>query len=291
MSVWSLSDDNFFLNPGKRATILGIEYFCDRGSGVLLSRLCDFNQSHVTFSTKDRVNTSRTHFHARCIWERSKNEPPDELFLIAPCRSERLYVNRKLFREPNFEFGGVWSRREYMILRTPLTADPSGKSAFEIEYGELPGRFSESRIEEHFYDRFRKLSTDQDVVAAAREGAMIMARTTVSDEASGQTVVVEYPVTTINYSESLSRFQVDTGPILWPDFDSKMPLIVAKTRLAYIAYNTYSDGEVVLRVPTAITSGFRELARTWYYSQVERISAKHELFRIEHEDERPLRLN
>ena len=56
--------------------------------------------------------------------------------------------------------------------------------------------------------------------------------------------MIEYPVKTINVSERDRYYQVDTGPVLFPDLSIGHESFVGNFRLAYIAHNCADWAEI-----------------------------------------------
>ncbi|MBI1914505.1 MAG: hypothetical protein HYS12_07175 [Planctomycetes bacterium] len=245
---------------------------------VELSKLCDFPNSYLTFTVADRSNAARIQLDARCRLTDRRTGQAEEVFLITPCKSERMYVKEKLYQDPNFDFCGIWSRKEYLILRTPLTSDLARAAPKELDAGVLPGRFGQSKIDLRYLENTQPLKSDSAVVQATLKNLYLMARTHVEHADPHLSAMIEYPVKTMNVCEKTTRFQVDTGPLLWPDFESKAKLAVERFDLGFIVYNTFADGEVVLRVQTPIVLKGKEAAKAWHYSKIVPIKAKHELF-------------
>ena len=76
-----------------------------------------------------------------------------------------------------------------------------------------------------------------------------------------------------------NRFQVDVGPILYPDFSSAAPSLVQRLQLAYVMYNRLDGVEFALRVPTQVTEG--QSANTLHYSEVVKTGAPSALYSLE----------
>ena len=57
------------------------------------------------------------------------------------------------------------------------------------------------------------------------------------------------------------RFQIDTGPIIVPDFGSTAELAVARFDLAHVVYNLFDRGEMILRKPIAVGEGGARVER------------------------------
>jgi hypothetical protein len=158
--------------------------------------------------------------------------------------------------------------------RTSPTIQP-GQGSAKVEKRPAGLAF---RIDLRFLADTQPLTTDEQVVQATLKNLFLMARTHVEHNDPHLSAVIEYPVKTMNVCEKTTRFQVDTGPLLWPEFASKESLAVQRFALAFICYNTYADGEAVLRVPTPILVDGRSVSQAWHYSKIVPIKARHELF-------------
>jgi hypothetical protein len=86
-------------------------------------------------------------------------------------------------------------------------------------------------------------------------------------ETSNHRVLLEYPVKVVNFSERERYYQVDTGPILLPDFDHEYRSLLEGCRLAYVAHNCAEWAEFIVCVPTPVTDN----VKVHHYSQSIRI--------------------
>jgi hypothetical protein len=73
------------------------------------------------------------------------------------------------------------------------------------------------------------------------------------------------------------RFQVDTGPLILPDFASTAEHPIERFDLAYVVYNGFDRAEFIRRKPIAIIDGEPRLAQTTDYSRVEIVAARNEI--------------
>jgi hypothetical protein len=73
------------------------------------------------------------------------------------------------------------------------------------------------------------------------------------------------------------RFQVDTGPLIVPDFDSPAERQVERFDIAYIAFNQFQGGELILRRPWVVVDGDRPLYSVTDYSVVKVYSGRNEI--------------
>ena len=81
--------------------------------------------------------------------------------------------------------------------------------------------------------------------------------------------MLEYPIKTMNVLPSQTRYQVDTGPIIVPDFASTAEPAIARFDLAHIVYNLFDRGELILRKPISVGDGPSRTTVTDYSHRIE----------------------
>ncbi|MCC6442606.1 MAG: hypothetical protein IT210_04000 [Armatimonadetes bacterium] len=236
--------------------------------------LPDFPRSFMTFTVPGRANTARIQIDARCVLTRPGSGEAETFVLITPCKSEEMYVREGLFKAPNYDFCGIWSEKEYLILRTYPAHDPANEG--EWEAGPNSPRFEEVKIDIRSQTPVEPLRTDAQVVRATLGNLPLLARTRLR---YGDTeAVIDYPVKTMNICEGTERFQVDTGPVPVPDMDSRAGRAVERFAMAFVCYNTFDAAEFVLREKTAVPQDGEAACKVMHYSRIVRMSARHELF-------------
>ena len=105
-----------------------------------------------------------------------------------------------------------------------------------------------------------------------------MARTELWDEARGLRALLEYPVRTMNAYMDANEFQVDTGPLIVPDFAREADRTIERFDMAYVLYNTFDKAEFVLRKPVQVAESGDESILITDYSQVRVVPARHEIY-------------
>jgi hypothetical protein len=245
--------------------------------------MTDFGNSYISWSApydpadrrvpghKPWGNSARILVDARCTLLDGASEVIDELYLIAPCRGEWMYQEDHLFQIPSAEFRLIYSRDRYLQV---------GKKM--IEDAERPG----SRTNDRFLDltfsvqpvpSSTELTTDDQVIAATLGNRPINAKTEIWDEASGRRAILEYPIRTMNYHAERRRFQVDTGPVIFPDLTSAAEHSVDRCALAHVIYNRFDRAEFICKRPTPLVHEGQEIGRIQHYSDVRIMPAKHTL--------------
>jgi hypothetical protein len=124
----------------------------------------------------------------------------------------------------------------------------------------------------------RRLKTDADVAAIAQTQSPVVVQTEIWNSETSRKALLEYPVKTLNYHAEHQRFQVDTGPVLWPDLTASDADPITWIRLAHVAFNRLNQAEFVKRVPTALKKDGRDAFVIEDYREVSVHEALHEFF-------------
>jgi hypothetical protein len=235
----------------------------------------DFGRSFVTFFGNNRGNIARIQVDAACAIANRGTGETTTYYLIAPCRAERMYLDTSLLQMPNYEFCGIFTTTECLIIRTHWRSDRDNR-----EYGRNNVRFAEVRIDIRTAPA-RELATAGEVVAATLDNAPLVVRTALESPQGEVSAVLEYPVKTMNVLPPETRFQVDTGPILLPDFGSRAARPIERFDLAYAVYHEFAKAEFILRRPVSLAgAGDNPAGAVTDYSVVTETAARHTLFAL-----------
>ncbi|CAN5357139.1 hypothetical protein BH09CHL1_BH09CHL1_13700 [soil metagenome] len=234
-----------------------------------MSSVLDYPRSFVTFFTNPSQggNIARIQLDATCRVEGWNADGESELFhLIAPCRSEHMYLDGQLFQMPNYEFCGIFTSDRVSLIRTHWTSEHEKSDIQAVS------------------DRFERVALDRTelaaellpnvdaIVAATLSNRLLVVRTMLRDEATGVAAVLEYPIKTMNVTRDPLRFQVDTGPIIVPLFDSTLEPI-GRFAIAHAVYWQEDRVEFILRKPHAVSG-----TQVTDYSELSFHAASHEVW-------------
>lgn len=234
---------------------------------------CDYSRSFVTFSVPG--NNARIQVEARCLLTQ-RDGRSEQFLMFASCKSEDTYVERDLFKTPNYDFSGLYGDTRFCITRIHASSEVE-----QLEAGLTAERFTGLR--KHVAEvAATSLETKADVVRATLDHKVIIARNEITDPATGVTQLVEYPVKTMNVNPDTGEFQTDTGPIALYDFTDAGDEIMARFRWAYCAFNDFTQAWFVIQTPTPIVREGVEVARTTHYSQMAHFpQSRNTLFALE----------
>jgi hypothetical protein len=227
---------------------------------------CDFSRSFITFVTKNRTNNARIQIEARCEMLDQENGTTENYYLVASCKGEDTYGKGCLFLVPNYDFCMIYSSKDFMIIRTHGNAELNNTTV-----GDNQGYF----LDVHFHIKMIEaeiLNENSKIVQATLSNRLLNGRTEITDETKRFRAMIEFPIKTMNVNDISVMYQVDTGPILLPDFTSAKERVVERFNLAYVAYNRPDEAYFAILEPMPIKEGSSD--KVSHYSRVVRFGAR-----------------
>lgn len=243
----------------------------------------DYSRSFVQWWMDTLDHSPRCAIHASCRL-RDKKGGTREFFLTHPCMGEQMYAEKDIIHLPTADFHIIFApREEFMIVKIMDGSPPFLRLAHRIgeKVATHDGRGTTiTRMElcmRHF-PVVRELHSDREVYDAMIANLPILARMQFPGADGKTEVICEFPVTVMNAMHDKGhRWQVDTGPILIPDFSIKSDLTVGLFRQAFVVCNSWDWAEVAMRLPVQNESS--KDGRTFlHYASPKRLSMKVRLF-------------
>ncbi len=225
---------------------------------------CDFSRSFATFTTQNRTNNARIQVESRCILTDKQSGTSEAYYLVASCKGEDTYGKGRLFLVPNYDFCMVYSSKDFMIIRTHSNTERDNTTI-----GDNKGHF----LDVHFNIKLvegKVLESNDEIVKATLENHVLNGQTEIWNDK--YSAVIEFPIKTMNVNDISIMYQVDTGPVLLPDFASTKERMVERFNLAYVAYNKPDEAYFVIQEPIPIKDGSED--KVSHYSKVVRFDAR-----------------
>ena len=254
----------------------------------------DFARSFLTFridtSKKDPItvshkppfslNNCRIPIECRCEITDKRTKRSEEFVLRANCKTERVGVERDIWTQPNADFVAIFSRTRFLTLKTFDRADrrvmlypPSRGEQSQRLAGSVAEAFDSVRIDlSHCEGTI--LETADQIVGAVLENWRLVARTEIENK--DYVALIEYPIKTMNANERDKIYQPDTGPVILPDLSRKSEDLINGLELAFVAFNSPSWAEFIVRVPTLVAEGIS----VFHYSRPVRLDTTNEVVRL-----------
>lgn len=242
---------------------------------------CNFQRSYMTWDLPPRPdprpharhniplgNKARIQLEAVVDVIDDESGSSEQFVLIAACRTEWVYAEKGLFQIPSREYRNIYSLTEQRTMSSAIAYDGEMSSAAPIT-----DSFRSIEIDVARFAGSRVLDTPQAINEATERNVPLVGRTELRD-GKGRKYLLEYPIRTMNFRPENSSFQVDTGPLLVPDFEAGGEKPIDCLEMAHIAYNRLDRAEFILRRPTPVTDDAgRELTKVLHYSEVRELSA------------------
>ena len=248
-------------------------------------KVIDYRNSYViNTAARDGVemNTCRAQALAACTLTNSSGNESHEFYLGKECIGEHMYEEIGIAQVPTSEVCTIFGRSESSLQKKFANHDSDviQSGAMDVRRKGFAGGLSywtDLQFMLRSVDA-RPLQTTDEIISATLVGEAMVGRTALSDPDSGRQAMLEYPLNYVNVHPPDKRFQVDVGPILYPDFASTEASLVDRVRLAYVMYNQLDEVEFAIRMPTVVTEG--QSAETLHYSEVVKVSATSELYSL-----------
>lgn len=259
------------------------------------SQVTDFERSCLRFridTTKKPVktvsrklpmtlNNVRMALDARARILHKASGKVSDYVLSASCKSEQVWVERDVWHQPNADMCMIAGPGEFLVFKRWDKTD-KGILLFPPSLGVQPERQLDNPDE--CFDRFsidrvtraaRKLEKLDEILETLFSGSPVVGHT--EYDTGEYQVLLEYPVRVVNFSERERYYQVDTGPILLPEFGKSQRSLIEGCRLAYVAHNRPEWAEFIVCVPTPLN----EQIKVHHYSESIRFEGtKNTLFAV-----------
>ncbi len=211
------------------------------------------------------------------MWVESRTRITDESTGVSEdyvqtgsCKSEEVFVERNLFKEPNYDFMAIYGPDQSIVFRRLAHSHEHYRSC-------VPSRdfFGGQKYLLVAGGEVVELEDGRAICAATYAGDPLVAQTEISNDETGLRAIIEYPVKSMNTNRERSAYQVDTGPVAFPDLSTRRERQADGISLAFVAFNAPHFAEFVLEVPTDV--GSEEIH---HYSHVLRLPANNRLFSV-----------
>ena len=96
----------------------------------------------------------------------------------------------------------------------------------------------------------------------------------IADGENGLRAVIECPTKTMNISLDKKMYQVDTGPIAFPDLTQRFDALVDCLRVGFVAFNAPHFADFILEQPTPVVEDGQEKCQIYHFSAPFSLPAK-----------------
>ena len=189
---------------------------------------------------------------------------------VGSCKSEHTFAQENLLHEDNYDFLPVFGLEWSVVYR---------------RHADLRDRYREIRRSQAWWNgqqyrlivgrEVEELTSEAAVREATYAAVPIVAQTQVRNEETGLQAIMEYPVKTMNTNRANDLYQVDTGPVAFPDLSQRRARHVDTLALAFVVFNAPHFADFVLEAPTRVGD-----EQVYHYSKRVSLAAVNRLYAV-----------
>jgi hypothetical protein len=199
-----------------------------------------------------------------------------EFLQCGSCKSENTFGEKDLFYGDNYDFLPILGEGHWLVFRRKVRLNPDYRSIKTVE-----GMWGPPMLKLREATKVTVLDTWEKIRDASAAATPIVSRTELTDEKTGLKAILEAPVKTLNISLDHSKYQVDTGPIAYPDLTQRYEPRIDCLKLAFVAFNAPHFADFVVEQPTAVVEEEQEKCQVHHYSSPFSMPAKNTLLAVE----------
>ncbi|MBI5396027.1 MAG: hypothetical protein HZA91_12090 [Verrucomicrobia bacterium] len=236
-------------------------------------RCLDYGSSFICHS--GRANAVRFWVESRTRLIDERSGATTDFHQCASCKSENTFGEKGLFYPDNYDFLPIIGGGHYLIFRRKARLNPDYRTvrAKLDAWGDSVLKLREAAAVTAL-DTWEKI---RDATAAA---IPIVTQTEIVHRGTCQRAIIECPVKTMNISLENRRYQVDTGPVAFPDLAQRHDPAINCLSLAFIAFNAPHFADFVIEQPTPVIEGDKEMCRIHHYSNPISLLATNTIFAL-----------
>ena len=125
-----------------------------------------------------------------------------------------------------------------------------------------------------------ELQTWEQIRDATAAAIPIVTQTAFANADTGLRAIIECPTKTINISIEKHLYQVDTGPVAFPDLSKRFEPPIACLNLAFIAFSAPDFADFVVEQPTPVVENGQEKCKIYHYSNPISLAARNRLLAL-----------
>lgn len=239
------------------------------------SKCIDYGRSFLCNTAE--FNSVRMWIESRTTIIDTKSGKSNVYYQGASCKSENTFGEKDLFYKDNYDFLPVFGEGKVLVFRRHVNKrGDKYRSIKKMEemWGGNPVIYTPvSNV-------ITELNTFEKIRDATAAGIPIVAQTVFQNDETGLRAVIEAPCKTMNINHPKKLYQVDTGPIAYPDLSKAYEEQIDCLSLAFIAFNQDHFADFVIEAPTSILESDKEVATVYHYSKIATIKVKNRIFAI-----------
>jgi len=234
----------------------------DYGRSFILSTAAR-NEVRFWVESRTRIIDERTGQH-------------EDYIQVGSCKGERTFAPNGLFQEDNYDFMPIFGPEHSVAFRRKAYLNPQYKEclpSMDFPFGGPRYYLTEGVKTDELRD-------NEAIVNANYALLPIVSQTEIWNDETQLRAIIECPAKTINSRREDHSYQVDTGPIVFPDLSVRHDRYVDGISLAFVAFNVPHFADFVLEVPTTVGEG-QQACQVHHYSELLSYKARNTMWSVE----------
>ena len=190
----------------------------------------------------------------------------EDFIQCASCKSEDTFADQNLFLRDNYDFLPIFGPEYGLIFRRKAWLNPNYRSCLKTT--DMFGGPTK-HLQEH--TGYKNLITAEEIIRFTHEFHPVVAQTEIHNDETELRAIIEYPVKTLNIRKSDNVYQIDTGPVAFPDIGKRYERLVDSISLAFVAFNAAHFADFIVEESTPIDNN-QDTVETHVYHYSRRIS-------------------
>ncbi len=262
-----------FLNAGLAA--VGTSALLDSAAAAETDTIecLDYGRSFICNTSTS--NAVRFWVESRTILYDDKAGTKLVIYQCGSCKSEHTFAKQNLLQEDNYDFMPIYGGEDMLVLRRHVDARDRYRELYKVKK-----MWGEPNMRLHCGKTVTELETFEQIRDVTATDTPLAAQTEITNEETGLRCVMEYPIKTMNISIDKGIWQVDTGPIAFPDLTRRFDPLVDSVRLAFAVFNAPHFCDFVIEQPTPIVRDKQEVSQAYHYSNPVSFAAKNRVLSV-----------
>ncbi len=233
----------------------------------------DYGRSFIC--NPSSANAVRFWVESRTTLIDPKAGTPTVYYQCASCKSENTFAKKDLFQQDNYDFLPIFGGDDLLVFRRRVWLNPNYRQVTKAQ-----NVWGKQILKLHEAPKVTELTTWEQIRDATAAAIPIVTQTEIANGKTGLRAVIECPTKTMNVSLDKKMYQVDTGPIAFPDLTKRYDPQIACLSLAFIAFNAPDFADFVLEQPTPVVQDDQEKCKVYHYSDPFSMPAKNRVLAL-----------
>ena len=191
------------------------------------------------------------------------------------CKSEETFAEQGLFKEDNYDFLPILGDGEWLVFRRTVGLSEHYRTVHPVE-----SMWGAPTLKLREVTNGTVLDSWDQLRDATAEAIPIVTQTEIWSPDEKLRAIIECPTKTMNVDLDGKRYQVDTGPVAYPDLTKDYPAHIDRLQLAFVAFNAPHFADWVVEQPTRVNPDGPDTTETYHYAQPFSLPAKNRVIAL-----------